>query len=295
LAHAVQRPFEKVNHALVLISREQGIGKDPIIAPVRQAVGPWNCAEVSPKQLMGRFNGFAKSVILRVSEAKDLGEANRFDFYDHSKVFAASPPEVHRCDEKHKPEQAVLNRCHMIITSNYVTGGLYLPAEDRRHYVAESPRHQEDFEPGYWKELWGWFQNEGGFENVAAYLHAYDLGRFEFVKAPPPKTKAFWALVGSSGSTESGMMADFLDTLGRPGAVTIQSIREKATGELATWFMNNPAWSRVRHFLEECVYRYFPNPAAKSTFWKIGGRRAAVYVRGDLAPANQLAAKDELK
>jgi Family of unknown function (DUF5906) len=130
----VQRPFEKVNHALVLISREHGVGKDTLLAPARQAVGPWNCADVTPEQFMGRFNGFAKSVILRVSEAKDLGgETNRFRFYEHSKTFAASPPEVIRRDEKHKPEQAVLNRCHMIITSNYMTGGLYLPAEDRRH------------------------------------------------------------------------------------------------------------------------------------------------------------------
>jgi hypothetical protein len=143
LAHAVQRPYEKVNHALVLISRAQGIGKDTLLAAARQAVGVWNCAEVSPQQLVGRFNGFAKSVILRVSEAKDLGETNRYAFYDHCKVFAASPPEVHRCDEKNKPEQQVLNRCHLVITSNYLTGGLYLPPEDRRHYVAESPRQRK--------------------------------------------------------------------------------------------------------------------------------------------------------
>jgi hypothetical protein len=157
LAHAVQRPFEKVNHALALLSREQGVGKDTILAPVRQAVGPWNCAEVSPKQFMGRFNDFAASVILRISEVKNLGEADRFDFYDHTKSFAASPPEVFRCDAKYRPEQAVLNRCHLIITSNHVTGGLYLPAEDRRHYVAESPRLPGDFESDYWKKLWSWF------------------------------------------------------------------------------------------------------------------------------------------
>jgi hypothetical protein len=29
---------------------------------------------VSPQQILGRFNGFVKSVILRVSEARDLGD-----------------------------------------------------------------------------------------------------------------------------------------------------------------------------------------------------------------------------
>ena len=42
--------------------------------------------EVSPPQLLGRFNGFLKSVILRVSEARDLGEVNRYPFYDHMKA-----------------------------------------------------------------------------------------------------------------------------------------------------------------------------------------------------------------
>ena len=77
LAHRVQRPAEKVNHALVL-GGAQGIGKDTLIEPVKHAVGPWNFSEVSPTHVLGRFNGFLSSVILRVSEARDLGEVNRY-------------------------------------------------------------------------------------------------------------------------------------------------------------------------------------------------------------------------
>ena len=51
--------------------------------------------------MMGRFNGFLKSVILRVSEARDLGDVNRFTFYDHMKAYMATPPDVLRCDEKY--------------------------------------------------------------------------------------------------------------------------------------------------------------------------------------------------
>ena len=76
-AHRVQRPHEKINHALVL-GGLQGIGKDTLLEPVKRAVGPWNVHEVSPQHLLGRFNGFLKAVILRVSEARDLGEINRF-------------------------------------------------------------------------------------------------------------------------------------------------------------------------------------------------------------------------
>ena len=49
LAQRVQRPAEKINHALVL-GGNQGIGKDTLLEPVKRAVGAWNFNEVSPQQ-----------------------------------------------------------------------------------------------------------------------------------------------------------------------------------------------------------------------------------------------------
>ena len=49
-----------------------------------------------PSKCCGRFNGFIKSVILRISELRDLGDGNRFDFYEHMKVLTAAPPDVLR-------------------------------------------------------------------------------------------------------------------------------------------------------------------------------------------------------
>ena len=69
LAHRAQRPQEKINHALVL-GGPPGIGRNTLLEPAKRAVGPWNFAEVSPQQLLGRFNGFLKSVMMRVSEAR---------------------------------------------------------------------------------------------------------------------------------------------------------------------------------------------------------------------------------
>jgi hypothetical protein len=50
LAHRVQHPEEKNNHALVL-DGAMGIGKDTIVEPVKHAIGPWNFHEVSPQQM----------------------------------------------------------------------------------------------------------------------------------------------------------------------------------------------------------------------------------------------------
>ena len=125
-AHRVQKPADKINHAIVL-GGKQGIGKDTLLEPVKHAVGAWNFAEVSPQQVLGRFNGFLKSVILRVSEARDLGEFDRFAFYDHMKSITAAPPDVLRIDEKHRQEYSIPNVCGVIITTNHKSDGIFLP------------------------------------------------------------------------------------------------------------------------------------------------------------------------
>lgn len=168
LAHRVQRPEVKINHALVL-GGEQGVGKDSMLEPVKRAIGPWNFGEASPTQALGRFNGFLKSVILRVSEARDLGEFDRFSFYDHMKSYTAAPPDTLRVDEKFLREHYIVNCVGIIITTNHKTDGIFLPPDDRRHFVAWTDLKEKDFEPAYWNNLWRWYE-EDGYEHVAAYL-----------------------------------------------------------------------------------------------------------------------------
>jgi hypothetical protein len=128
------------------------------------------------QQMLGRFNAYVKSVILRVSEGRDLGEIDRFKFYDHTKIYTAAPPDVLRVDEKHLREHYVFNVLGFVLTTNHKTDGLYLPADDRRHYVAWSNCAKDEFTPKYWNEIWSWY-DEGGFEHVAAYLNALDRPR----------------------------------------------------------------------------------------------------------------------
>ena len=200
-AHRVQHPGEKINHALVL-GGTQGIGKDSLIAPVRYAVRIWNCQEVSPPQIMGRFNGYLRSTMLRISEARDLGDGDRFKFYEHAKTYTASPPEFLRVDEKNLREIPVVNCVGVIYTTNHKTDGIYLPADDRRHYVAWSDLTKEDERLGetYWQKLWHWYDVEGN-RAVAAYLRERDIHHFD-PKAPPPKTPAFWAIVDANRAPE---------------------------------------------------------------------------------------------
>ena len=71
LAHRVQFPGEKINHAL-LFGGGMGIGKDTLLAPVLYAIGAWNFQEASPIDIFASFTQYLKAVILRINEARDL-------------------------------------------------------------------------------------------------------------------------------------------------------------------------------------------------------------------------------
>ena len=152
-AQRVQQPHVKINYSL-LLGGAPGIGKDTILEPVKQAAGPWNWAEVTPAVLMGRFNGYLKSVVLRISEARDLGDMNRYAFYEHTKTLMAAPPDVLRCDEKNLREHAVFNVTGVVITTNHLTDGIYLPPDDRRHLAAWSEATKDAFVHDFWREHW---------------------------------------------------------------------------------------------------------------------------------------------
>ena len=127
-----------------------------MLEPVRQAVGPWNFAEHRPRSFVGPFNGF-EAVILRVNEARDPATYDRYQFYEHMKVYAAAPPDVLRINEKNIGEYYVPNLLRLDHHDQPQDNGIYLPADDRRHFVAWSDLTKDDFTDGYWKDLWRWY------------------------------------------------------------------------------------------------------------------------------------------
>ena len=291
LAHRVQRPGEKINHALML-GGGQGIGKDSILEPVKHAVGPWNFSEVSPTQLLGRFNGFVKSVILRMSEARDLGEVDRYGLYEHTKTLTAAPPDVLRVDEKNLREYSVMNVCGLIITSNHIDG-IYLPSDDRRHFVAWSELTKEEFPANYWQDLYHWYQHEGGIGHVAAYLAALDLSDFD-PKAPPPKTPAFWRVVDAGRAPEDAELEDALDALQNPPALTVGMLCVYASDSFREWLQDRRNSRQFPHRLESAGYVAVRNNAAQSGLWVVGGKRQVIYARRELPICDRLSAASAL-
>jgi len=295
LAHRVQRPGEKLNHALVL-GGAQGIGKDTLLEPIKFGVGPWNWSDINPSQMLGRFNGWTKAVIVRVNEARDLGDVDRFAFYDHSKTYITAPPDVLRVDEKNLREHYVANVLGLIITTNHKTDGLYLPADDRRHFVAWSPRSREDFQPAYWRGIYAWFNN-GGIEHTIGYLRSLDISAFD-PKAPPPKTPAFWAVVAAGEAPESGELRDVLERMGWPAAVSLGAIIRNAQ-QMDMHDLGNELGDRrtrraIPHRLERVGYVPVRNPDAEDGLFKVQDRRVAIYANKTLSTAECVKAARQL-
>jgi hypothetical protein len=200
---------------------------------------------------------------------------------------------VLRVNEKHLREYYVLNCLGFVITTNHRTDGLYLPADDRRHFVAWSNYQKEDFAPEYWLALWKDFYAKGGFEHVTAFLDELDLSDFD-PKAPPPKTPAFWQIVSVSAAPEDAELRDVLDKLKMPEAVTVVELLAAASGETTEWLMDRRNRRALPHRLERCGYVSLHNPGSKQSVWRVKGQRQVIYVRADLAPQQQLRAEQKL-
>jgi hypothetical protein len=215
-------------------------------------------------------------------------ESAKIPIYDHTKIYTAAPPDVLRVDEKYLREHYVFNVLGFIITTNHKTDGIYLPANDRRHYVAWSERKKEDFTSEYWTELWRYYA-DGGFEYVAAYLSEFDLSDFN-PKVPPPRTAAFWDIVNASRAPEDAELADVLDKLGNPDVVTLTELIGAANGGTAEWLLDRRHRRALPHRLERCDYVSVRNPYAKDGLWKLQGARQVIYARADLSPQQREAA-----
>lgn len=294
-AARVQRPGDKINHGLVL-GGAPGIGKDTLLAAIKRAVGYWNMREVAPATLVEPFNDWAKSVILRVSEAKDLGgselsAANRYSLYEHMKVICAAPPEVLRVNEKHVRQYAIPNVLGVVVTTNY-EDGLYLPADDRRFLVAWSERTRDEFNGDFWRDFWEWYDG-GGFEHVATHLNTLDLAGFD-LKAPPPMTAGKLAMIDAGRDVHLGPIGEALDKMRAAGlrtdAVTPQDLVAHGDSaevyELLTSAKNARNVPRVM-----AVWGYVKVISdAKDGRWSVDGTRVPVYARRDLTHAERLAA-----
>jgi hypothetical protein len=253
-AHRVQKPGQKVRHALV-IGGAQGTGKDTIFETMLPALGVWNCGSIPPDKIFSQFNEHAAKVFVRINEVADLHDASRWKFYEATKNLISGVPDYIGVNQKYGVEYYARNCTGIVMTTNHPETGLYLPPEDRRHFVVETiPLWEGSAE--YFRQLWNWVLKCNGHSHIAAYLHSVDISSFD-PDAPPPKTATFANIVAHSMSVDTWLL-DALEKLGDPDLVRLDEIRTQCSDIAKEQFSKI-----VGHAMSRAGYTLLRNLASK--------------------------------
>jgi hypothetical protein len=301
-AWRVQRPDVKILHAIVLGGATR-IGKDTMVRPLHHAVGPWNFTSTNAQTIMDdpKNNSYLEGVLCLVSEAKDFGEKDRFGFYERMKPWlGGTASETVQVADKYIRVHPVIDVWAAIITTNFKVRGIFLPPDDARHYVAWSNRTWEDWgfktpeilHEKYFKPLHDWYNN-GGNDAVAYYLMNLPLDE-NFAKSPPPKTEAWHEIVAANMDVAGTKLAEILETLGNPSAVTVSEVRAADKDTALEWADASPR--KVAAEFEDVGYVQQRNRLAKDGKWCVGAKRrkVSIYVRKELDAEERAAAADEV-
>lgn len=277
MAHRVQRPAEKPRFAL-LIAGDQGIGKDTAVEFCVPALGAWNCSNIEPAALDHAFNEYAAAVLVRVSEAANLIEMSKWAFNEKMKVLIAGSPDYVAINPKYGSKYHVRLHCGVIITTNHMIGGIFVPQDDRRYDIiqaatrAEMGIAEDDARRAYFDELWEWFLEENGAEHVGALLRAVNLEGWSAANGQR-KTEAHRAVV-QVGMHADEWLADALDELGEPDLVRADWVMAAA---LKGGLHEKEVSAKMAYAMERCGYVRVPNPKRKDGRHKFADRLAAVY------------------
>jgi hypothetical protein len=305
-AHKVRFPGIKINHCLIMGSDEQGIGKDSLLEPIVRILGEWNVKDVTATQSMDpKFNPHLESLVCRISEADELGDDDKFSFYRRRKTWAVAPPNTISVADKHVKAHPVVNVTLPVISLNEKSA-LYIDRYDRRDYVAWSDCKQADFTPEFFVGLHAWY-DQGGTENVNAYLRSLDLSGFN-PKAPPPKTAAWTEIVNSDQTTQTTELDDLIDYVhqpwedDRPVVFTLSELIRSAAhrdaqgrfDDALEMLQDKRQAKALSHKLSRAGYQPVMNDAETEGRWRVAGKRVVIYGRTDLPMRDRLEAAAKL-
>ena len=130
----------------------------------------------------------------------------------------AAPPDMLRINIKYVPQYYIAERHRGDRSRPTIRiDGLYLPPDDRRHYVGGTEITKEDFEKKdpILAEFWRGTRAAGSptwWPICRVRPAAFDP------KKPPEKTAAFWRMVDSGVASEVPELRDALDRLGKKDA-----------------------------------------------------------------------------
>ena len=208
LAHKVQFPGHKINHA-ILLGGNPGCGKDTLFAPFFWAIGgasKTNCSLVKNEDITSQWGYSLECEVMEIAELRQTEAKDRRALENQLKPIIAAPPELLPVNRKGLHPYMALNRVFVVAFSNE-RAAITIPSEDRRWFClwADLPRLPEADAVA----LWNWYQHQNGYQAVAHYLHTRDVSAWN-PTAPPPMTEAKAIMVEHGMSTAESMLVDMM-------------------------------------------------------------------------------------
>ena len=178
LAHLVQRPQERIGHALLITSEAKGIGKSTLGTVVRRLVGEQNSRVVQTKDLKSSFDGWLMGKL--VVHVDEVYEAGNWDLANKLKPLITEP--TVSANIKYGPQIEIENYARFIMFSNH-GAPLNIEDGDRRYFVFNSkaqPRPDE-----YYDTLYREIETGSAMNDLYTFLSKRDLSDFNSFRRPP--------------------------------------------------------------------------------------------------------------
>jgi len=181
MAHIVQYPRIKINHAILFINKRQGSGRSLILDVLKKVLGEHNTQEPGNNTVGEKYNGWCRHCQLAFIQELDQGE-NKRGFENNVKSLITES-RIH-IREMYQNPYYIRNYCHIISSSNK-NHPTYLEREERRWFIVKT--ESENKENEYYKKMYEHIENDCG--QVLHFLQNRDLTDFN-PKAKPMTTDA---------------------------------------------------------------------------------------------------------
>jgi len=282
MAHRVQHPGVKPRFAL-LMAGGQGVGKDTAVDLCVNAIGAWNVKSIEPSILDSAYTSFKVCTLLRIHEASNIPDMGKWAFNEQMKTLIAGGGSD-GCDinPKYGHQYTIRLYCGVILTTNHLLNGIFIPEDDRRYDVlecatfAEMELTNETKRAAYFEKLYTWAWKDGT-AHIAAFLRAHDLKKWS-PDHGQRKTLAH-KMVVQEGRAGDVWLMDILDELGNPDVIKVDQITSRAVGNGEK---SEIVSKRIPHALSRAGYIKYARPGSgDGNFgrWKVHGKWVVVYVK----------------
>lgn len=219
-AHLARKPGEKLAHALILGSKQHGVGKSTLVDILFELVGVHNCRKASSEEMESQYNAYVENTLLVLVEEINLGAGGRKVYNKLKDVITSETTPMRRL---YQDTREVRNAASFIFLTN-LERPLLLEKHDRRYFVLNSPAEPRD--PDYYTAFNKWWRANLGV--IRHFLDQIDTEGFNR-SAPPPMTAAKAELIKSS---ETPVVQELREMIGerygpfRVDIVTYQQVAE---------------------------------------------------------------------